>query len=177
MLGFMNEAALEKTLETGNVTFFSRTKNRLWTKGETSGNALRVKAVQVDCDCDTLLIKAEALGPTCHRGTSTCFEKERPKKGNPLSFLGELDRLIDTRYRERPAGSYTTRLFSEGVDRMAQKVGEEAVEVVIASKNEDPALFLGEAADLVFHLMVLLRARNLSLEEVASCLRRRHVAK
>lgn len=171
MLGYMNQEALAQTLETRRVTFFSRSKNRLWTKGETSGHYLNVVRAEADCDNDSLLVNAIPDGPTCHRETASCFGQETSPG---LGFLGELSQVIAQRHATLPEGSYTTALFKEGIDRMAQKVGEEGVEVVIAAKNEDQEKLIGEAADLVFHLMVLLKARSLSLFEVAQSLRDRH---
>lgn len=173
MLGYMNAEALAQTRQTGRVTFYSRSKQRLWTKGETSGNHLLLKSVRADCDNDTLLIQAEALGPTCHRGTQSCFgDSSEPT----LAFLAALDALIAQRARELPQGSYTTALFEAGVRRIAQKVGEEGVETALAATTGDDAELLDEAADLLFHLIVLLRARGKSLADVAACLRARHTA-
>ncbi|MET0331567.1 MAG: bifunctional phosphoribosyl-AMP cyclohydrolase/phosphoribosyl-ATP diphosphatase HisIE [Dyella sp.] len=174
MLGYMNAQALEATERLGKVTFFSRSKQRLWTKGESSGHELLLKGISVDCDRDTLLVHAQPLGPTCHTGSSSCFgEAALP----PLGFLAELDQLIAHRYAERPAGSYTTQLFEGGLRRMAQKVGEEGVETALAAVAQDDAELLGEAADLLFHLAVLLRARGLGLEQVCAQLARRHAAR
>lgn len=171
MLGYMNRDALAQTQHGGNVTFFSRSRKRLWTKGESSGNFLRLKSIHVDCDADTLLVLAAPTGPVCHRGTDTCFGDEATPA---LAFLGQLDALIESRERERPKGSYTTKLFDDGVRRIAQKVGEEGVETALAGVVQDDAALLGEAADLVYHLQVLLRARGLSLHEVAGVLAKRH---
>jgi phosphoribosyl-AMP cyclohydrolase / phosphoribosyl-ATP pyrophosphohydrolase len=172
MLGYMNAEALAQTQASGKVTFFSRSKQRLWTKGESSGHVLALKSIRIDCDADTLLVQAEPHGPTCHLGTSSCFgESARP----PLGFLAELDALVAQRHAERPAGSYTTRLFEGGMRRIAQKVGEEGVETALAAVVQEDAELLGEAADLVFHLTVLLRARGLSLDDVVSVLSDRHV--
>jgi phosphoribosyl-ATP pyrophosphohydrolase/phosphoribosyl-AMP cyclohydrolase len=171
MLGYMNREALEQTRQSGKVTFWSRSKQRLWTKGETSGNFLLLKALHADCDGDTLLVQAQPQGPTCHLGTSSCFgDASTP----PLAFLAELDALIAQRGEERPAGSYTTRLFESGMRRIAQKVGEEGVETALAGVTEDDATLLGEAADLLFHLLVLLRARGASLTDLAARLASRH---
>ncbi|HEX4046826.1 MAG TPA: bifunctional phosphoribosyl-AMP cyclohydrolase/phosphoribosyl-ATP diphosphatase HisIE [Elusimicrobiota bacterium] len=167
MVGYMDAAALAKTRRTGKVTFFSRSKARLWTKGESSGNFLRLRSVALDCDGDALLVRAVAEGPTCHTGAASCFD-------SPLDFLADLDAVIVDRLKRRPRGSYTTSLLKEGLDRVAQKVGEEAVETVIASKNRDRVALVGEAADLIFHLMLLLRARGTSLGETAALLRARH---
>lgn len=174
MLGYMNAEALDVTQRTGHVTFFSRSKQRLWTKGESSGHVLALQSIRVDCDADTLLVLAMPHGPTCHTGTSSCFgDAVRP----PLGFLAELDALVSQRHAERPEGSYTTRLFEGGVRRIAQKVGEEGVEAALAGVAQGDEDLLGEAADLVFHLTVLLRARGLSLTDVAALLTKRHAAK
>lgn len=174
MLGYMNAEALDVTQRTGHVTFFSRSKQRLWTKGESSGHVLELQSIRVDCDADTLLVHAQPHGPTCHTGTSSCFGDEvRP----PLGFLAELDALVAQRHAERPEGSYTTRLFEGGVRRIAQKVGEEGVETALAGVAQGDEELLGEAADLLFHLSVLLRARGLSLTDVAALLAKRHAAK
>jgi phosphoribosyl-AMP cyclohydrolase / phosphoribosyl-ATP pyrophosphohydrolase len=171
MLGYMNAEALAETQRSGHVTFYSRSKQRQWTKGESSGHVLALKSIRVDCDADTLLVQAEPHGPTCHLGTSSCFgESVRP----PLGFLAELDALVAQRDAERPAGSYTTRLFEGGIRRIAQKVGEEGVETALAAVAQGDAELLGEAADLVFHLTVALRARGLSLADVAALLAQRH---
>lgn len=171
MLGYMNREALAQTQQSGKVTFWSRSKQRLWTKGETSGNFLAFKAAFVDCDGDALVVHAEAHGPTCHLGSASCFgDASAP----PLAFLAELDALIGQRERERPEGSYTTGLFEAGVRRIAQKVGEEGVETALAAVAQDDESVVGEAADLVYHLMILLRARGRSLDEVGAELRRRH---
>lgn len=174
MLGYMNPEALGVTQRTGHVTFFSRSKQRLWTKGESSGHVLALQTIRVDCDADTLLVQALPHGPTCHTGTSSCFGDEvRP----PLGFLAELDALVAQRHAERPEGSYTTRLFEGGVRRIAQKVGEEGVETALAGVAQGDEELLGEAADLLFHLSVLLRARGLSLTDVTALLAKRHAAK
>ncbi len=174
MLGYMNAAALEATQRTGHVTFFSRSRQRLWTKGESSGHLLALQSIRVDCDADTLLVGALPHGPTCHTGSSSCFgDAVRP----PLGFLAELDALVAQRHAERPEGSYTTRLFEDGVRRIAQKVGEEGVETALAGAAQGDEELLGEAADLVFHLTVLLRARGLSLTDVADVLAARHAAR
>jgi phosphoribosyl-ATP pyrophosphohydrolase/phosphoribosyl-AMP cyclohydrolase len=156
MLGFMNPEALKKTREEGKVTFFSRTKKRLWTKGEESGNFLYVEEILEDCDRDTLLIRANPAGPVCHTGSDTCFNEQNT--GGP--FIEQLQELIHQRKKEMPEGSYTTSLFEKGINKIAQKVGEEAVELVIEAKDQDDELFLNEAADLVYHLLVLLSARG-----------------
>jgi phosphoribosyl-ATP pyrophosphohydrolase/phosphoribosyl-AMP cyclohydrolase len=168
MLGFMNREALETTLATKQVTFFSRTKQRLWTKGETSGHTLELVEAYPDCDRDTVLCLVHPAGPTCHRNTTACFD-EPDAPG--LGFLGHLWRVIDGRARSRPPGSYTTELFEAGVRRAAQKVGEEAVEVALAETEGE---LLDESADLIYHLWVLLRARGVTPEEVAAVLRQRH---
>jgi phosphoribosyl-ATP pyrophosphohydrolase/phosphoribosyl-AMP cyclohydrolase len=171
MLGYMNAEALAQTQASGKVTFYSRSKQRLWTKGESSGHVLTLKSIRIDCDADTLLVQAEPYGPTCHLGTSSCFgEAMQP----PLGFLAELDALVAQRHAERPEGSYTTKLFEGGIRRMAQKVGEEGVETALAAVVQGDAELLGEAADLIFHLTVVLRARGLSLTDVAALLAERH---
>lgn len=173
MLGYMNTDALAETRRSARVTFFSRSKQRLWTKGESSGHFLGVKAIRVDCDRDTLLISAQPHGPTCHVGTSSCFgDGVQP----PLAFLAELDALVAARDAARPEGSYTTRLFEAGIRRIAQKVGEEGVETALAAVAQDDDALLGEAADLVYHLTVLLRARGKSLADVAEVLEGRHAS-
>jgi len=169
MLGYMNEEALEKTRAEGKVTFFSRSKQRLWTKGETSGNFLTVDEIQVDCDNDTLLIKAYPQGPTCHTGSTSCFQEETPK-----GFLYELEKVIEQRITENPEGSYTAKLFSRGVNKVAQKVGEEAVELVIESKDNNIDLFRNEAADLLYHFLILLKTKDLKLQDIEEVLKERH---
>jgi len=171
MLGYMNEDALALTCESAQVTFYSRSKQRLWTKGESSGHVLELHAIHVDCDGDTVLLQARPKGPTCHTGTQTCFG-EFP--GPDVVFIGQLAQLIEQRQRDRPAGSYTSKLFDAGTRRIAQKVGEEGVETALAAVAQDEQALLGEAADLVFHLLVLLRDRGLSLAELAQTLRARH---
>ena len=173
MLGYMNAEALAASLARGQVTFFSRSKQRLWTKGESSGHVLALLAVRADCDRDTLLVSALPQGPTCHTGTSSCFGDD---VAPPLGFLAELDALVATRHAQRPAGSYTTRLFEGGVRRIAQKVGEEGVETALAAVAQDDDALLGEAADLLFHLDVLLRARGLALADAVATLAMRHRA-
>ena len=170
MLGFMNAEALEQTRREGKVTFFSRTRNRLWTKGEESGNFLYVEEVLEDCDQDTLLIKARPAGPVCHTGSDTCFDE----KNSAGDFLLQLQDLIHTRKAEMPENSYTTSLFSKGINKIAQKVGEEAVELVIESKDDHDDLFLNEAADLIYHLLVLLSAKEKDIRDVFSILEERH---
>jgi len=171
MLGYMNAEALAATQSSGHVTFFSRSKQRLWMKGETSGHVLALKSVCMDCDADTVLVQAEPQGPTCHTGTRSCFCDAVQA---PLGFLAELDALIAQRHEHRPAGSYTTKLFEGGIRRMAQKVGEEGVETALAAVAQDDEALLGEAADLIYHLTVALRARGLGLADVATVLAKRH---
>jgi phosphoribosyl-ATP pyrophosphohydrolase/phosphoribosyl-AMP cyclohydrolase len=171
MLGFMNEEAFKKTQETGKVTFFSRTKQRLWMKGETSGNTLSVVSITADCDNDTLLIKAIPAGPVCHTGADTCFDE---KNDEPIMFLKYLQDFIDRRHKEMPEGSYTTSLFKSGVNRMAQKVGEEAVETVIEATNGTDDRLVYEASDLIYHLIVLLTSKGLRIEDLAVELKKRH---
>jgi phosphoribosyl-ATP pyrophosphohydrolase/phosphoribosyl-AMP cyclohydrolase len=173
MLGYMNVEALTHTQSSGLVTFYSRSKQRLWTKGERSGHVLELVSLHEDCDHDTILVLAQPRGPTCHTGTRTCFG-EFP--GPPLSFLGRLEALIEERYLQRPAGSYTTTLFERGVLKMAQKVGEEGVETALAGAAQDDVALSGEAADLLFHLLVLLRGRGLGLQPVLDALIARHGA-
>jgi len=168
MVGYMDRTALEATLDSGHVTFYSRSRQRLWTKGETSGHVLDLVAIEADCDRDTLLVQARPHGPTCHLGRESCFPTA------PGDFLAQLDALIATRERERPAGSYTARLFDDGVRAIAQKVGEEGVETALAGVVQDDAALCGEAADLLFHLQVLLRARGLSLHHAVEVLQQRH---
>ncbi|MDR2118781.1 MAG: bifunctional phosphoribosyl-AMP cyclohydrolase/phosphoribosyl-ATP diphosphatase HisIE [Tannerellaceae bacterium] len=172
MLGFMNEEALARTRETGKVTFFSRTRNCLWTKGETSGNTLQVTRILQDCDMDTLLLKVRPAGPVCHTGSDTCFGEQNTP--DDLLFLKQLQSIIEQRRQEMPDGSYTTTLFLKGVNRMAQKVGEEAVETVIEATNGTEERFVYEAADLVYHLMVLLISKGLRLEDLCRELMKRH---
>ncbi|MDD3788651.1 MAG: bifunctional phosphoribosyl-AMP cyclohydrolase/phosphoribosyl-ATP diphosphatase HisIE [Petrimonas sp.] len=169
MLGYMNADALEKTRAEGKVTFFSRSKGRLWTKGETSGNYLIVSEILEDCDNDTLLIKAFPQGPTCHTGSTSCFREETPK-----GFLYELEKVIEQRITENPEGSYTSKLFSRGVNKVAQKVGEEAVELVIEAKDDNLDLFKNEAADLLYHFLILLKTKNLKLQDIEEVLEGRH---
>lgn len=169
MLGYMNEEALEKTKSEGKVTFYSRSKQRLWTKGESSGNFLNVVEILTDCDDDTLLIKAFPQGPTCHTGSTSCFREETAK-----GFVYDLEKVIEQRITENPEGSYTARLFSRGVNKVAQKVGEEAVELVIESKDDNIDLFQNEAADLLYHYLILLKTKNLKLEDIEAVLKERH---
>ena len=171
MLGFMNREAYEKTVETGLVTFFSRTRQKLWTKGETSGNLLHVVTIKEDCDHDTLLVLAHPDGPVCHTGTDTCWGETNDE---PLLFLGELQRFIERRHAEMPEGSYTTSLFRDGCQRMAQKVGEEALEAVIEAVSGNDERLIYEASDLLYHLLVLLTSKGLSIEDIAKELRNRH---
>ncbi len=171
MLGFMNKEAYNKTVETGKVTFWSRTRNCLWTKGETSGNFLNVKEILLDCDQDTLLIKARPDGPVCHTGADTCWNEENSVD---LNFLSYLQDFIDRRHKEMPEGSYTTSLFKSGVNRMAQKVGEEAVETVIEATNGTDDRLIYEASDLIYHLIVLLTSKGHRIEELAAELVKRH---
>jgi phosphoribosyl-AMP cyclohydrolase / phosphoribosyl-ATP pyrophosphohydrolase len=170
MLGFMNAQAYEKTIETKQVTFFSRTKNQLWTKGETSGNYLIVKDIKSDCDNDTLLIKVEPEGNTCHLGTYSCFNENMDK----IDFLFYLEKLIKNRKQQLPENSYTTSLFKKGINKIAQKVGEEAIELIIEAKDENSELFINEASDLLFHLMILLVEKNFSLYDIIKTLEDRH---
>jgi len=173
MLGYMNREALRATLSEGRVTFFSRSKDRLWTKGETSGHFLNVVSVQADCDNDALLITANPQGPTCHTGAQSCFG-ETQTDARALSFLARLESVIAQRISERPDGSYTARLWSEGPTRIAQKVGEEGVEVARAAVTQPDERLVGETADLLFHLALLLKSRNLSLADAVKELESRH---
>ncbi len=177
MVGFMNADAVRATLERGRVVFFSRSKQRLWEKGETSGHHLALADIVSDCDADTLLITAWPQGRVCHTGTRTCFGDRPLALAEPLAFVAELERIIEARVREQPEGSYTARLFAAGVRRIAQKVGEEGLEVALAAVSESDAKLTGEAADLLFHLLVLLRCRDLSLTSVIAELERRHAAR
>ena len=174
MLGYMNREALSNTLDTGRVTFWSRSRNELWTKGATSGNTLDLVAVHADCDNDALLIMARPAGPTCHLGTDSCFDGMDETTAPGLSFLAKLERVVAQRYEDRPEGSYTTKLFDAGVKRIAQKVGEEGVETALAAVAGDYAELENEAADLLFHLLVLLRDCGLTLEDVTGTLESRH---
>jgi len=170
MLGFMNEAAVAKTQELQKVTFFSRSKNRLWTKGEESGNYLLLKSITADCDNDTLLVKAIPQGPTCHTGADTCWNEVNQSD----NFLLQLEQIIADRKNNPSERSYTSSLFEKGINKIAQKVGEEAVELVIESKDDNKELFLGEAADLLFHYMILLQAKGFSLNDIIGVLQERH---
>ena len=172
MLGYMNQEAFEKTVATKKVTFWSRSRNCLWTKGETSGNYLNLIDIKVDCDNDTLLVKAIPDGPTCHTGTDTCWGEDN--KENPLDFLTELQDFIDKRHEEMPEGSYTTKLFKDGINRIAQKVGEEALETVIEATNGTSDHLVYEASDLLYHLTVLLTSKGLRIEQIADELHKRH---
>lgn len=172
MLGFMNQEAYSKTVETGLATFFSRTKKRLWTKGETSGNFLHVVSIKVDCDSDALLIRVHPDGPACHKGTDTCWGEKN--ESNPLLFLSELQDFIEERQKEMPKGSYTTSLFKDGINRMAQKVGEEALETVIESVSGNSERVVYEGSDLLYHLIVLLTSKGLRIEQLADELKARH---
>lgn len=172
MLGYMNEDALRITQETKHVTFWSRSRNCLWTKGETSGNFLNLVSMAVDCDHDTLLVKAIPDGPTCHTGTDTCWGEENKK--NPVLFLSYLQDFIEKRYREMPEGSYTTSLFHKGINKIAQKLGEEALETVIEATNGTKEKLVYEGADMLYHLLVLLTSKELRLEDLAHELQMRH---
>lgn len=171
MMGYMNEAALEKTIAEKKVTFFSRSKNRLWTKGETSGNFLYAKDIVCDCDRDTLLIKAEPSGPVCHTGSISCFSEESNSKG----FIYQLEKIISHRVDKNIEGSYTNKLFRKGISKVAQKVGEEAVELVIESGNNDPEAFKNEAADLLYHFLILLKSKDIVLTDVEEILQKRNL--
>jgi phosphoribosyl-ATP pyrophosphohydrolase/phosphoribosyl-AMP cyclohydrolase len=176
MLGYMNVESLRRTLETRRAVFFSRSRNSLWIKGETSGHGLDVVDVSFDCDADSILVLADPAGPTCHRGTESCFAAARPPDAAATAFLSALEATIAQRIAASPEGSYTARLYSAGIGRIAQKVGEEGVETALAAvTREDPEL-LGECADLLYHLLVLLKARNLSLAAVVEELRSRHAS-
>ena len=169
MLGYMNKDAFDKTKKENRVTFFSRSKNRLWTKGETSGNFLNVKSILFDCDSDTLLIKAIPAGPVCHTGSDTCFNEK-----NSVNFLSLLQQIIKDRKNNPSEKSYTAALFKEGINKIAQKVGEEATELIIESKDNNKEFFTNEAADLLFHYLILLEAKNVSLDDVIDVLEKRH---
>ncbi len=169
MLGYMNKAALDQTRTQGKVTFYSRSKKRLWTKGETSGNFLYVKNIILDCDQDCLLIEAEPAGPTCHRGTASCFDND-----NSAAFLYQLEQVIADRIDNKAVNSYTHTLYQKGINKMAQKVGEEAIELIIEAKDDNPLLFKNEAADLLYHFLILLTAKNIKLQEIEAVLRKRH---
>lgn len=172
MLGYMNQEAFEKTLSSGLVTFYSRSRQCLWTKGETSNNFLHLVDIKVDCDNDTLLVKVHPDGPTCHKGTDTCWGEEN--ETSPLLFLSELSNFIEKRHQEMPEGSYTTSLFRDGLNRMAQKVGEEALELVIEATNGTNERLVYEGSDMLYHLIVLLTHKGLRIEDMAAELRERH---
>ncbi len=172
MLGYMNEEAFQKTKEENRVTFYSRSKNRLWTKGEESGNFLDVKDIQIDCDNDTILIKAIPKGPTCHTGSTSCFKEETPK-----GFLYQLEQTISQRIDDNDEDSYTNQLFKKGINKVAQKVGEEAVELVIEAKDDNPELFKNEAADLLYHYLLLLKTKGFRIEDVEAILKERNKSK
>ena len=171
MLGYMNEEALQYSLDSGKTTFFSRSKQRLWTKGESSGNFLNLKEILIDCDSDTLLVMTQPVGPTCHKGDDTCFEE---KNEADVTFLNHLTSVIKERRQGDPEKSYTASLFKKGINKMAQKVGEEAVELVIEAKDDNEELFLNEGADLLFHYMILLEAKGYSLNDIVQVLKGRH---
>jgi phosphoribosyl-ATP pyrophosphohydrolase/phosphoribosyl-AMP cyclohydrolase len=177
MVGYMNREALRETLSRRHVVFYSRSKQRLWEKGETSGHFLELDQIHTDCDRDALLVTARPLGPVCHEGTATCFGSEPLTRGEHLAFLSSLESVIEKRVAESPKGSYTARLFSEGPKRIAQKVGEEGLEVALAAVAETDDKVLSESADLIFHLLVLLRSRGLSFQGVVAELQSRHATK
>lgn len=177
MLAFMNAEALRETLARGRVVFYSRTRQKLWEKGETSGNTLELVDVEADCDADSLLVRARPAGPTCHRNTTTCFGDGSVPAGSGIGFLARLEQVIESRIAQSPKNSYTAKLHAQGVKRMAQKVGEEGVEVALAAQAGDDRELVSESADLLFHLALLLKARGLSLAEVAAELSARHRAK
>lgn len=172
MMGYMNPAALEKTGETGNVTFFSRTKERLWTKGETSGNVLQLQNIALDCDNDTLLVKVNPIGPTCHTGTTTCWDGDKQQESQ-MVWLHQLEQLLAARKDADPESSYTASLYARGTKRISQKVGEEGVEVALAATSGDKAELVCESADLIYHLMVLLQDQGLSMNDVVNKLKER----
>lgn len=177
MLGYMNEAALRETLRQGRVVFYSRSRQVLWTKGETSGHYLNLVDVSTDCDTDALLVLADPIGPTCHKGTESCFADAAPADAQRLAFLGLLENIIANRIADQPEGSYTARLFAEGPGRIAQKVGEEGVETALAAVSRDDDGLVSECADLLFHVLLLLKSRDLSLDRVVDELRARHASK
>jgi phosphoribosyl-AMP cyclohydrolase / phosphoribosyl-ATP pyrophosphohydrolase len=177
MLGYMNEDALRETLRQGRVVFYSRSRECLWTKGETSGHYLNLVDVSTDCESDALLVLADPIGPTCHKGTEACFADAAPVDAQRLAFLGLLENIIANRIADQPEGSYTARLFAEGPGRIAQKLGEEGVETGLAAVSRDDDGLVSECADLVFHLLVLLKSRQLTLERVVEELRARHASK
>ena len=172
MVGFMNEEALDKTIKEGKVTFFSRSRFRLWTKGETSGNYLIVKIITADCDNDSLLIMADPEGPVCHTGNTSCFNNVSAR-----GFLYELEKIIDQRINDNAKDSYTNKIFKDGINKAAQKVGEEAVELIIEAKDDNPELFKNEAADLLYHLLILFKLKGCSLQEIEEYLKNRHKLK
>jgi phosphoribosyl-AMP cyclohydrolase / phosphoribosyl-ATP pyrophosphohydrolase len=172
MLGYMNQEALDKTENKGKVTFYSRSRNRLWTKGETSGSFLIVKEITADCDNDSLLVKVNPVGPVCHMGTKSCFGKDTSK-----GFIYELEQIISQRIDDNEKNSYTNKLFRQGINKVAQKIGEEVVELVIESKDDNTELFKNEAADLLYHLLILLKAKNTTLTEIEEVLESRHKTK
>jgi phosphoribosyl-ATP pyrophosphohydrolase/phosphoribosyl-AMP cyclohydrolase len=169
MVAYMNEEAFNKTCDDGKVTFFSRSKNRLWTKGETSGNFLIVKEIATDCDNDALLIKVDPAGPVCHTGKKSCFGEETSK-----GFIYELEQIINQRINDDVQDSYTNRLFKKGINKVTQKVGEEAFELVIEAKDDNPELFKNEAADLLYHLLILFKAKNITFSDIEEVLKFRH---
>ncbi len=169
MVGYMNEEALEKTVKEGKVTFYSRSKERLWTKGETSGNFLFVKEITTDCDNDSILIKADPAGPVCHTGTISCFGDATGK-----GFLYRLENIISQRIEENADGSYTNKIYKAGINKAAQKVGEEAVELIIEAKDNNTDLFINETSDMLYHLLILLKLKNVSLSDIEGCLQKRH---
>jgi len=177
MLGYMNRDSLLATVQSGNVTFFSRSKGRIWVKGETSGHFLKLVSIVPDCDDDSLLVLANPIGPTCHEGTQSCFGDTVSSKAKHLSFLGTLEDVIAQRIAEKPEGSYTARIWAQGPTRIAQKVGEEGVEVALAAVTQEDDRLLSESADLLFHLALLLKSRNLSLTQAVKELEQRHAAK
>jgi phosphoribosyl-ATP pyrophosphohydrolase/phosphoribosyl-AMP cyclohydrolase len=177
MLGYMNDAALRQTLSGGRVVFYSRSRETLWTKGETSGNYLNVVDVSTDCDCDALLVLADPIGPTCHKGTESCFADAMPSDAQRLGFLALLENIIANRIADQPESSYTAKLFAKGTGRIAQKVGEEGVETALAAVSRDDEGLVSECADLLFHLMVLLKSRELTLERIVEELKARHASK
>jgi phosphoribosyl-ATP pyrophosphohydrolase/phosphoribosyl-AMP cyclohydrolase len=177
MLGYMNDAALRQTLAGGRVVFYSRSRETMWTKGDTSGHFLNVVDVSTDCDSDTLLVLADPVGPTCHKGTESCFADAALPDAQRLAFLGLLENIITNRIADQPEGSYTAKLFAKGPSRIAQKVGEEGVETALAAVTRDDAGLISECADLVFHLLVLLKSRQLTLEQVVAELQARHASK
>jgi len=177
MVGYMNREALRETLSRGHVVFFSRSKQRLWEKGETSGHFLELAEIRTDCDRDALLVTARPLGPVCHEGTATCFGNDAVTQGERLTFVSTLEGVIEKRIAESPQGSYTARLFAEGPKRIAQKVGEEGLEVALAAVVETDDKVISESADLIFHLLVLLRSRGLSFQSIITELQSRHATK